>query len=213
MPPLSQMNCHSCHQPIRAGSKFCPLCGAAQAPVTPCPACHAPVVAGKTACPQCGASLDVAVGEPAPNDDLTRLIVPDKADFEDQIDADLSSPQQAPTNEFVEEPDEPFTEMFLESNWQSEGSFSDLSRQIDGSTGLDPSAPADEATDRGLLPTQSAPPPGPTKADSSASGIDAPTRPTSDEDLERTVIMRSGIDLAPRARRPPRPCRLQRRPR
>ena len=69
MPPLSQMNCHSCHQPIRAGSKFCPLCGAAQAPVTPCPACHAPVVAGKTACPQCGASLDVAVGEPAPNDD------------------------------------------------------------------------------------------------------------------------------------------------
>ena len=159
MPPLSQMNCHSCHQPIRAGSKFCPLCGAAQAAVTPCPACHAPVAADKTFCPQCGASLDGSVGDDvagqASNDDLTRLIVPEKADFEDQIDADLSGRQDAPTNGFGDEPDEPFTEMFLESNWQPEGGLSDLARQIDADT--NPTLPAGEAA----APPDPAPPPSP----------------------------------------------------
>ncbi|MCB1915848.1 MAG: zinc ribbon domain-containing protein [Rhodocyclaceae bacterium] len=183
MSPPSQMNCHSCHQPIRPGSKFCPLCGAAQAETTPCPACRAPVVSGKTFCPHCGASLSdeaeaTEAQQRADEDELTRLILPGDETLADRLEQDFSAADRLPQE--PEEPEDPVTEMFLESNWQAEGGLADLARQ--GAADVDPTPPPNG--DASAAEPAPEPPP-------------VPAQPTSDEDLERTVILRSGLGKAP----------------
>ncbi|MCB1906558.1 MAG: zinc ribbon domain-containing protein [Rhodocyclaceae bacterium] len=201
MPPPSQTNCHSCQQPIRPGSKFCPLCGAAQESTIPCPACHAPVVEGRAFCPQCGATLAGESGEAegsTDGDDLTRLFIPGDGDeVIDQSDADFPDARDRRPDDLLDGWEEPVTEMFLESNWQPEGGLSDLARQIDADT--NPTLPAGEAA----APPDPAPPPSPSPTsparDDQPFPDSVPIQPTSDKDLERTVIMRSGFGLPPEA--------------
>ena len=49
--------CASCGQPLPAGAKFCPSCGAKQNAGAVCPACGQAVDAGAKFCPSCGQKL------------------------------------------------------------------------------------------------------------------------------------------------------------
>lgn len=52
-------SCGNCHQPVPAGTKFCPNCGSKVVPPNTlvCPGCQNPVPAGSKFCPGCGAKI------------------------------------------------------------------------------------------------------------------------------------------------------------
>ena len=49
--------CAECGQPLTAGAKFCPNCGAKQATASVCPACGQQLAPGAKFCPNCGQKL------------------------------------------------------------------------------------------------------------------------------------------------------------
>ena len=55
--PAAAGFCAACGQPLTAGAKFCPNCGAKQSAAPACPACGTPVGADAKFCPNCGQKL------------------------------------------------------------------------------------------------------------------------------------------------------------
>lgn len=99
------MKCHSCHQPIRPDLQFCPLCGAAQAESVP---------------------DDEQVTQlilPSQDDDQTAPAAP-RADA-DESDSDVVQNRTADWQpaSLADIPEEPVTEMFLESDWDPESAL------------------------------------------------------------------------------------------
>ncbi|MCB1956545.1 MAG: zinc ribbon domain-containing protein [Rhodocyclaceae bacterium] len=141
------MNCNACHQEIRPGSKFCPLCGAAQAEVTPCPTCGAELPPGKPFCPACGSDLQPEAAAPAAESggfyqdyETTQAYPPaEAAEAAPPLEADR--PGEAWQAHGISDiPDEPMSEMMLESDWNPESALSSFARRIEAEDASGPEA-------------------------------------------------------------------------
>ncbi|MCB1890118.1 MAG: zinc ribbon domain-containing protein [Rhodocyclaceae bacterium] len=164
------MICNACQQEIRPGSRFCPLCGAAQAATTPCPTCDAELPPGKAFCPACGSDLQGESTDPAgagsfyQDYDTTQAYPaaesPEGGPDEAPAEADPIEEAEAWKPSGISEiPDDPLTEMMLESDWNPESPFSDFARQSQ-------SPETDVPPDDSVTPDAVEPPPAPDAAGS-----------------------------------------------